>query len=199
MIQIVGQGLEHIVHGNVWAAGERFATFVKAGLGMITLELPQIDENFNFVPLNEERFLREFIPAYLREFHASDEQVNNTLSCVFGLVHAAQETILNPAVYSGDFITAVTAMIEGAIKVVDALEKCQHQAYLPTLPQVVSLFVRYPFQVYLQMTINNVLEMPKQMATSLNMDIHARTGQYAVAGKEAAEYTKTMLKNILHF
>jgi len=199
MIQIVGQGIEQMVHGNVWGAGERFATVAKAAFGMITIELPQVDD-MTFVPMDEQRFISEFIPAYLREFQASDEQVNSTVTCVFGLVHAAQQAVSNPALRSRDFLTSGTAFLEGAIKVVDALEVCEHsRIYLPTLGRFIQVFVQHPFQVYLQMTINNVLESPTIMSSYLNMNVHNMAGKYAVAGKDAAQYTKTILKNILHF
>jgi len=200
LVQTFARSIEDMFSGRGFNAGEKLATFYKLGDGLMDPELPKIaDLDWDkYVPFNEERFINEFIPSFFRELGASETQINGYVYCVKTLIPVFRKAFSNRALYSGQFLPAVTAFLEGALEIVDALQKCERQVDLVPFQRLFGLFMSHPVKFLVMTNISPLLEFFTITEAQFNLNVHSNQGEYVLAGKDAAKIVKAHFRGIAY-
>jgi len=152
-----------------------------------------------YVPFNEERFINEFISTFFRELGASKAQIDGYVFCAKTLLPVIKKALSNPALHSHQFLPAVTALLEGTLEIIDAVQKCEKQVDFFPFQKLFGLFMSHPVKFLVWTNINQILDLLTITEAHLNMSVHSNHGEYVLAGKEFAKIVKIYLNGIAYF
>jgi len=202
MKQLVGKTLVDVLNKQPNAAAKDLATLISTAVGLMDPQLPTILEwsYEKYVPMNETRYIREFLKGFFTGLGITDmAKINSTSQCALDIFESIKTIVLNPALQRGDFHTRANAFLDSFMTVTDSFERCKKLNMVDTelFHRLIRIVKEYPAESIVQVVMNTVLELPTIQATGINMSIYTTQGQYELAGRLYANNLRTMYKGLL--
>jgi hypothetical protein len=198
MIQLAGETIKNLAHGQSFTAGQSLATIFEIYTGMFKPTLPKTEElSFEkWAKYEPERFVLEFSTEMAKTVGLDQGAAFRTAQCAKSFVNTYHEVFNSSKIHSNNKLVQLEGYLTAFTSLYQVVKEVECHDALNVIKRIVAPFERYPVPAFFQLVSNFVMENPTLLQQYMNFVVYAIHGEYKLSGQAAGNDIVTLFKNL---